>query len=518
MLEPLPQGKHDRRVSSAESEARQDWPSKPTEDSVATQSPTHAWIRRRGSSAPVLGGICRPAPPACSRSDRDIEASADHGGAVSRARFYGKRRSAAQTRWARTAICPSTDPWCRQVWHCRIVKARQNQWHDERHKDWPRNRRTNAAEWPQHRETAGHHFWDRSLHADVTVQIYSEVSNRSRRNNDVDADTQTGLWNLMLTSNGCTPEHFRLGCVELKTIRLHPFCNVIHASRNPLLQLQDIRRWRVAADLRVVSIQMRNEVMLFDAVRRQKDGSPMVWIGGGAPQGGRSRQTSYYRHRCHPTSWGGPGSRSLLRFSSHNESACGPSCQDLPTCFYHLRRLRSIRRSLGRDVTARLVSALVISRLDYCNSVLAHLPASTLRVINAAARMVVDLRPRDHVTPALYELHWLPIAERIKFKLCLLPISTPVGSRHFTNFYQSQLYGSTTVVMATHGLHWKWQSLTPCQRHPSEPIEQIFGTIDFVIDLNNLAKFRFRKNFPGRRYTYPTYKGSSFFSFFSNFF
>ena len=94
------------------------------------------------------------------------------------------------------------------------------------------------------------------------------------------------------------------------------------------------------------------------------------------------------------------------------------------TCFYHLRRLRSIRRSLGRDVTARLVSALVISRLDYCNSVLAHLPASTLaplqRVINAAARMVVDLGPRDHVTPALYELHWLPIAERIKFKLCLL--------------------------------------------------------------------------------------------------
>ena len=41
------------------------------------------------SPAPVLGGICRPAPPACSRSDRDIEASADHEGAVSRARFTG---------------------------------------------------------------------------------------------------------------------------------------------------------------------------------------------------------------------------------------------------------------------------------------------------------------------------------------------------------------------------------------------------------------------------------------------
>ena len=56
--------------------------------------------------------------------------------------------------------------------------------------------------------------------------------------------------------------------------------------------------------------------------------------------------------------------------------------------------------------------------------------------------------------------------------------------------------GSTT---ATHGLHWKWQSLTPClacQRHPSEPIEKIFGTIDYVIDPNNLAKFGFGKIFP----------------------
>ena len=42
---------------------RQDWPSKPTEGSVAKLSPTHVWIHRRGSSAPAHGGICRPAPP-----------------------------------------------------------------------------------------------------------------------------------------------------------------------------------------------------------------------------------------------------------------------------------------------------------------------------------------------------------------------------------------------------------------------------------------------------------------------
>ena len=89
------------------------------------------------------------------------------------------------------------------------------------------------------------------------------------------------------------------------------------------------------------------------------------------------------------------------------------------------------RRQLSRDVTARLVSALALSRLDYCNAILVGLPQTTLsslqRVLHAAARMVLNLRPCDHVTPALLELHWLPIAERIDFKLCLLVHKALVG-------------------------------------------------------------------------------------------
>ena len=46
-------------------------------------------------------------------------------------------------------------------------------------------------------------------------------------------------------------------------------------------------------------------------------------------------------------------------------------------CFFQLRRLRQRRQRIGEDVTTRLVLALVTSRLDYCNSVLAGLPAST---------------------------------------------------------------------------------------------------------------------------------------------
>ena len=88
------------------------------------------------------------------------------------------------------------------------------------------------------------------------------------------------------------------------------------------------------------------------------------------------------------------------------------------TCFFHLRRL------LGRDVTANLVCAFVLSRLDYGNALLTGLPYSTIaplqRVVNAAVRLVYGLRSRDHITAAAIELHWLPIEARIQYKLCLL--------------------------------------------------------------------------------------------------
>ena len=101
------------------------------------------------------------------------------------------------------------------------------------------------------------------------------------------------------------------------------------------------------------------------------------------------------------------------------------------TCFYHLRRLRSVRQQLGCDVTAQLVSALVLSRLDYCNAVLADFQLlHSLRfwkVLHAAARLDLGLRPRDHVTSALNELHWLPITQRIKYNLCLLVHKASIG-------------------------------------------------------------------------------------------
>ena len=71
----------------------------------------------------------------------------------------------------------------------------------------------------------------------------------------------------------------------------------------------------------------------------------------------------------------------------------------------HLRRLRQIRRRVGEEVTTRLVLALVIPRLDYCNSLLlAKFPLYTReplqRVQSAAARLIFELSPSEHINQA----------------------------------------------------------------------------------------------------------------------
>ncbi len=79
-----------------------------------------------------------------------------------------------------------------------------------------------------------------------------------------------------------------------------------------------------------------------------------------------------------------------------------------------------------------LVQALVISRLDYCNALLAGLPSNTIKPLqmiqNAAARLVFNEPKRAHVTPLFISLHWLPVAARIKLKTLMLAYRITTGS------------------------------------------------------------------------------------------
>ena len=95
---------------------------------------------------------------------------------------------------------------------------------------------------------------------------------------------------------------------------------------------------------------------------------------------------------------------------------------------FHIRALRHIRRCVSVNDAKTVATAMVSSRLDYCNSILYGTSSSNLnklqRVQNALARTVMMTKRRDHITPVLADLHWLPVRARIEFKIALLTFKT----------------------------------------------------------------------------------------------
>ena len=103
-----------------------------------------------------------------------------------------------------------------------------------------------------------------------------------------------------------------------------------------------------------------------------------------------------------------------LTMSDHVSSLCR-------ACFFQMRQLWMVRRSLTTDAVQTLVHAFVSSRLDYCNGLFVGISEGLLdrlqRIQNAAARLVTGTRKYEHITPVLRSLHWLPVRQRIVFKV-----------------------------------------------------------------------------------------------------
>ena len=94
------------------------------------------------------------------------------------------------------------------------------------------------------------------------------------------------------------------------------------------------------------------------------------------------------------------------------------------TCYFKLRHLESIHGFLTSTVTATLVSAFVLSRIDYCNSLLfgsTHDVTSHLqRMHNYATRVILCLPKSFSITTHLKSLHWLPVKVRSTCKIACL--------------------------------------------------------------------------------------------------
>ena len=108
---------------------------------------------------------------------------------------------------------------------------------------------------------------------------------------------------------------------------------------------------------------------------------------------------------------------SSLTMETHVNKLC-------KTIYLELRRISHIRRFLSLEAAKKIMSAFVLSRLDYCNSLFAGLPYCLLerlqRAQNHAARIILRKRKHDHAKPLLRQLHWLPVCARVEYKVATL--------------------------------------------------------------------------------------------------
>ena len=94
------------------------------------------------------------------------------------------------------------------------------------------------------------------------------------------------------------------------------------------------------------------------------------------------------------------------------------------SAWFHLHQINKIKNYLSCDQLKSVILAYVISRIDQNNSLLIGLPKATVfklqMIQNACAKIIFRAKKFDHVTPLLKELHWLPVEQRITFKILLL--------------------------------------------------------------------------------------------------
>ena len=157
------------------------------------------------------------------------------------------------------------------------------------------------------------------------------------------------------------------------------------------------------------------------------------------------------------------------------------------TAYFELKRSSSFRRFLTEDTTKTPVISYILSRLDYCNCLLMGTSncviQSLQKIQNFAARLVLLAPCHHHLTPLLEKLHWLPISERINYKVAcmcfsaisgcgpaylseLLHVYTPSRTLHpssDTHMLEIQQYKRT---FSCFGLHI-WNSLPENLRHCS---------------------------------------------------
>ena len=149
--------------------------------------------------------------------------------------------------------------------------------------------------------------------------------------------------------------------------------------------------------------------------------------------------------------------------------------------FHNLRDIKWIWNKLDLDSTKTIIQALILSKLYYCNALL---PGSSRILLtklqcsqNMACRIVCNLQKFNHITQAMYDLHWLCIQERIDYKIACIMFKCHRGPapQYLIDLLPKmqskwQLRSSTFNVCQT-----KFSKHLKSKIHPSPYMAQEFG-------------------------------------------
>ena len=110
--------------------------------------------------------------------------------------------------------------------------------------------------------------------------------------------------------------------------------------------------------------------------------------------------------------------------------------------------MRSIHCSISIKAMLTLTHAFIYSRVDFCNSlffgVSSYLLDGLQSIMNATARLILNIPKFGRISDEIRaNLHWLPVRQRISYKVCYLvrDCLTGAGSEYLSEVCQ---YTSST--------------------------------------------------------------------------
>ena len=126
--------------------------------------------------------------------------------------------------------------------------------------------------------------------------------------------------------------------------------------------------------------------------------------------------------------------------------------------YAQLKSLSKIKCFFNDEALETIVHALITSRVDYCNSILYGLNESVLQKIqvlqNSCARLLSNASRFDHITPILIRLHWLPVKQRIVFKILVITFKCIHGlSPSYLTEFLNRFVSSRSLMRSNDALY-----------------------------------------------------------------